>query len=136
MTIVTSIPNTYTPKVATPPKKDLGKDDFLKLLVTQLKNQDPSQPMQNGEFIAQMAQFSSLEQMTNLNQTMTDYITKSNNSISSSSNLLGKKVTWTDPVTNEQKSSAVTGITQKADGIYLKAGNDEFLENSINSIEM
>jgi flagellar basal-body rod modification protein FlgD len=53
-------------------KKDLGKDDFLNLLVTQLKHQDPMNPMESQEFSAQLAQFSSLEQLFGMNKTLMD----------------------------------------------------------------
>jgi flagellar basal-body rod modification protein FlgD len=52
-------------------KTTLDRDDFLKILITQLQHQDPSAPLQDKEFIAQMAQFSSLEQMTNMSQGFT-----------------------------------------------------------------
>jgi flagellar basal-body rod modification protein FlgD len=48
----------------------LGRDAFLNLLVTQLRHQDPLQPQADGEFIAQLAQFSSLEQLTQIQQTL------------------------------------------------------------------
>jgi len=67
---------------------NLDKDAFLKLLVTQMQNQDPLSPMEDREFIAQMAQFSSLEQMQNLNDTfkstqatMMDHIAQMNNNL-------------------------------------------------------
>ena len=54
----------------TVPNDHLGKDAFLKLMITQLRYQDPLEPMDNKDSIAQMAQFSSLEQMQNLNNNM------------------------------------------------------------------
>lgn len=50
--------------------QSLGKEDFLKILVAQLKNQDPLEPMKGTDFTAQLAQFSSLEQLRNLNDTL------------------------------------------------------------------
>jgi flagellar basal-body rod modification protein FlgD len=49
----------------------LGKDDFLKLLITQLRYQDPLEPMKGTEFAAQLAQFSSVEQLANINTNLT-----------------------------------------------------------------
>lgn len=71
----------------------LGKNDFLKLLVTQLQNQDPLDPQSNEEFVAQLAQFSALEQMQNINSTLetNSILTQSvNNALSAS--LIGKEV--------------------------------------------
>ncbi|PJZ69570.1 endoflagellar hook capping protein [Leptospira perolatii] len=75
--------------------KALGKDDFLKLLITQLSSQDPTNPVKDQDFIAQMAQFSSLEQMNNISQG----IGKMTNRQSFS--LVGKIVSGPDFVTGE-----------------------------------
>ena len=71
----------------------LGKDDFLTLLVAQLENQDPLDPQENSEFIAQMAQFSALEQQITTNETL-ESILSSNQTIEqlSAFNLLGQTV--------------------------------------------
>jgi len=55
-------------------KSSLGKDDFMKLMISQLKNQDPLNPMDGTQFSAQLAQFSSLEQLSNLNSYMKESI--------------------------------------------------------------
>lgn len=71
-------------------KESLNQTDFLKLLTTQMQNQDPMKPMDNTEFIAQMAQFSSLQQMSDLNKTMAGQVDF--NELSQASSLIGKQV--------------------------------------------
>lgn len=75
----------------------LGKDVFLKLLVTQLRYQDPLKPQDNSAFVAQMAQFTSLEQLQNVNATLTQLVTMqskdADNFISQAPAYLGLAVT-------------------------------------------
>jgi flagellar basal-body rod modification protein FlgD len=76
------------------PNAALDKNDFLKILITQLSHQDPTQPMGDKEFVAQMAQFSSLEQMTNMSEGLAkvaDLISRSQ-----AVNLLGSAVEVSD----------------------------------------
>ena len=73
------------------PRQQLNQDDFLKLLTTQLSNQDPLKPMEDTQFIAQMAQFSALQQSTTLTKDFEAF--SSAQQISSAQNLLGKTVT-------------------------------------------
>jgi len=68
----------------------LGKDDFLKLLLAQLSNQDPLKPMEDKEFIAQLAQFNSLEQMQQVNTHLIDML--AGMSLSQASSMIGKFV--------------------------------------------
>lgn len=90
-------------------KQQMDKDDFLTLLVTQLKNQDPSAPMEDKQFIAQMAQFSQLEQMNN----MTAQFSKLSGLLSSGQamNTLGRtvEITLGDKVVSGRVSQVTAG---------------------------
>ncbi len=98
-------------------KQNLGQDEFLKLLVTQLKHQDPLSPMKDNEFIAQMAQFSSLEQMTRMNKKMGSLIQEASNT--GSYTLLGKKITWFNRLTKRASDGNVESIEKKGGKVLL-----------------
>ena len=97
-TTYTTLPLTSSPSTAaTTGKSALGKDDFLKLLIVQLRNQDPMDPMKGTEFATQLAQFSSVEQLSNINTSLTESISANqvmtqsiNNALAST--MIGKSV--------------------------------------------
>ena len=89
---------------------ELGKDDFLNLLVTQLKYQDPLNPTDDKEFIGQMAQFSSLEQMQNLNTSFT---------ATKAFTLIGKNVT---AYVEDEASNRITEVNGDVTSIRLVSG--------------
>lgn len=116
----------------TDPGGELDKNAFLKLLVTQLENQDPLDPQDNSEFVAEMAQFSSLEQMTNMNESLGKINTLVSNMdtsvlVGQLSSMIGKGLDWDEPVqttdengeaviTSEPLSGIITGVNV-SDGV-------------------
>ena len=88
---------------------ELDKEAFLNLLVAQLSNQDPLDPMDNQDFIAQMATFSQLEQMTNLNSSFTDFM--QGQALSQYASIVGKEVVAVDPDTGEEISGTAESVS-------------------------
>jgi flagellar basal-body rod modification protein FlgD len=91
----------------------LGKDDFLKLMVAQMKNQDPMNPADDKDNIAQMAQFSSLEQITNLASATQELANRM--SLTQNVGLLGHNVTYTG-ADGTAVSGLVDGLNIATDG--------------------
>jgi flagellar basal-body rod modification protein FlgD len=88
-----SVLDQYQIKQDTKQNKDLGKNEFLNLLVAQLNNQNPLEPQGNGEFIAQLAQFSSLEGIQQLNSSVSSMMSSFQSSQAlQASSLVGRKV--------------------------------------------
>ena len=120
---------------------ELGKDAFLQLLITQLQHQDPTNPMDDREFISQMAQFSSLEQMQNMTKAMESLLSSQQQSqMMNYATFIGKEVKWHEiteekdekgnPVVNEgtgviESLKFVDGsvVFKLADGKEISPGN-------------
>ena len=116
--LISGLEATYKPKREVP-DQTLDKDDFLELLLVQMQNQDPLEPMDNTESIAQMAEFSALEQMTNLNTSMDTLLTAFNNTSKSNAlSMIGRNAEGFVMVENaegDQEQNNVTGVVRGVD---------------------
>jgi flagellar basal-body rod modification protein FlgD len=110
----------------------LGQDAFLTLLLAQLKNQDPLKPMEDTDFIAQLAQFNSLNQLTQLNTTMKEMATSQ--SLAQSSALIGKTVTGTS-----NDAGTVTGLVSSlrltSGKVILEVDGHDLPLERVNSVQ-
>jgi len=99
----------------------LGKDDFLKLLITQLRHQDPMNPIEDKDFIAQLAQFSSLEQMQQLTTTMNTMMDSQQKltALAQATSMIGKVV--------EVFSHDEEHLYGKVSGVQFKSGWPEII---------
>jgi flagellar basal-body rod modification protein FlgD len=104
-----NVSSAYQDSTATTATQDtLDKDAFLRLLVAQLQNQDPLSPMDNQEYIAQLTQFSSLEQLQNLNSSMASSLTMQQSSLNGDAlQMLGREV-----------AAITSGVIHEVDGTY------------------
>ena len=113
-------------------KSALGKDEFLKILTTQLAHQDPSSPLQDKDFIAQMATFSSLEQMTNLNKAFDKF---AGNQMSQYAAVIGKEITWTPDGSVEAVTGVVNGVSNQDGNYYYLVGNEKVPMSMVSEIK-
>jgi len=112
----------------TNPNAILGKDDFLKLLVTQLQHQDPMNPMDDKDFMGQMAQFSSLEQITNLVAATQREAFSSQ--MSQSVGLIGHQVSWV-AADGTNGSGTVSKVSVSGGSIQITVGDSQVTPDEI-----
>ena len=122
-------------------KSVLGKDDFMKLMLSQLKYQDPLNPMEGTEFSAQLAQFSSLEQLTNMNEALENSINANyllaqsvNNTMAAT--LIGKEVKLSGAnLTYSKQDSVSLGYNLPSDAKSVKISIYDKNNNLVKTIE-
>jgi len=112
------------------PSSALGKDEFLKILMTQLQHQDPLSPMDDREFISQMATFSTLEQTMNMAESIETLVQGQYISpVIQYSHMIGKEVTYeTDEETGDKKeieNSKVIAVSQQNERAVLELENGD-----------
>lgn len=121
------------------PSQNLGKDSFMQLLVTQLQNQDPLQPTANDEFVAQLAQFSSLEQMEGVNDNLVALaLLQQGNALlgqlTSASGLIGQQVQYTDPSDGSVRTGVVDSVRIEDDVAMLRVGGASVPLSSVSEV--
>lgn len=110
---------TGTGKTGTGSEFGLDKDAFLKILVEQLRHQDPAKPGDSQEYVQQMTQYSMLEQLTNISESV--QVQHADNAGNTAIGLVGRTVTYTDEDDVEQ-SGVVTGVEFTSEGPTLTVG--------------
>ena len=99
----------------------LGKDTFLKLMVAQLKYQDPLKPQDGGEYLTQTATFTSLETLQDIKTQLQNQASSSG--ISTASSLLGKQISYLEADGTTTGTGIVTGIKSGSTGVELQIGD-------------
>lgn len=123
--------STTTGTSTTKGKSELGKDDFLKLMITQLKNQDPTEPLDSSAYASQLAQFSSLEQLTNINTSLNtsldaNYLLTQSINNTMSASWIGKDAKLSGNVLNnngQEKISLGYNLPAEASDVTIKIYN-------------
>jgi flagellar basal-body rod modification protein FlgD len=113
---------------STKDRMNLGKDDFLRLLITELRYQDALKPVDDKEMIAQLAQFSTLEQMQNLGSKIEE-LAKAQNATQAAS-LIGRTVTAINS-DGEKVTGKVAGAEFHGDYVYLTVDDQKILFTNI-----